>query len=129
MQGFFLGLSSGAVCAAYCAPSWSPTYWGKGRGVLRNFSAFIQFLLGRLLGYLAFAVVAWGINASLPQNTVQRNLIIGSAYVVLFGFADFLQPVPGGARLPVGGRPESRSTGCGGPGRHLSFSSRGLPPG
>ncbi len=83
MQGFVLGLSSGAVCAAYCAPVLVPYLLGEGRGVLRNFSALMQFLMGRLLGYLAFAFLAWGLNQSLLQNAAQRSLLIGSAYVVL----------------------------------------------
>ncbi len=83
MQGFVLGLSSGAVCAAYCAPVLVPYLLGEGRGVLKNFSALMQFLLGRLLGYLAFAFLAWGLNQSLLQDTVQRSLLIGSAYIIL----------------------------------------------
>ena len=83
MQGFVLGLSSGAVCAAYCAPVLVPYLLGEGRGILRNFSALMQFLMGRLLGYLAFAFLAWGLNQSLLQNEAQRSMLIGSAYVVL----------------------------------------------
>lgn len=83
MQGFVLGLSSGAVCAAYCAPVLVPYLLGEGRGVLQNFSALAQFLLGRLLGYLAFAFLAWGLNQSILRDTGQRTLLIGSAYVVL----------------------------------------------
>ncbi len=83
MQGFVLGLSSGAVCAAYCAPVLVPYLLGEGRGVLRNYLTLLQFLLGRLLGYLSFAVLAWGVNRSFLQSTPQRGLLVGAAYVIL----------------------------------------------
>ncbi len=73
----------GGLRGAYCAPVLVPYLLGEGRSVLRNFSALLQFLMGRLLGYLAFAFLAWGLNQSLLQNAVQRSLLIGSAYVVL----------------------------------------------
>jgi sulfite exporter TauE/SafE len=83
MQGFVLGLSSGTVCAAYCAPVLVPYLLGEGRGILQNFVALIQFLLGRLLGYLSLAFIAWGIHALLPQDMVRRSLIIGASYLIL----------------------------------------------
>ncbi|MBU1965497.1 MAG: sulfite exporter TauE/SafE family protein [Proteobacteria bacterium] len=103
MQGFFLGLSSGAVCAAYCAPVLVPYLLGEGRSVLQNFSALLQFLLGRLLGYLAFAVFAWGIHASLPQDIAQRNLLIGAAYVLLAGLLIFYSFFKAGRACPSAG--------------------------
>ena len=42
-----------------------------------------QFLSGRLAGYLVFAVLAWGISKSIIHAGGQRELIIGSAYVIL----------------------------------------------
>ncbi len=103
MQGFLLGLSSGAVCAAYCAPVLVPYLLGEGRSVLQNFSALIQFLLGRLLGYLSFAVFAWGIHASLPQDITRRDLIIGSAYLILAGLLIFYSFFKSGRACPQAG--------------------------
>ena len=78
---------------------------GGRRGVLQNFLALIQFLLGKLLGYLAFAVVAWGIHASLPQDMIQRDLIIGSSYLILSGLLIFYSFLKAGHACPsAGGR-------------------------
>ncbi len=95
MQGFVLGLSSGAVCAAYCAPVLVPCLLGEGRGVLANFWALLLFLMGRLLGYLGFALLAWGINQALLKEAGERSLLIGTAYValsVLLVFYGFFRP-------------------------------------
>jgi len=103
MRGFLLGLSSGAVCAAYCTPVLVPYLLGEGRDVLQNFSALMQFLLGRLMGYLSFAVFAWGIHTSLPQDITQRNLIIGSTYLILSGLLIFYSFFKTGRACPSAG--------------------------
>jgi sulfite exporter TauE/SafE len=41
-----------------------------------------QFLFGRLLGYLLFAVLTWTFSSAILQETGQRNLIIGIAYIL-----------------------------------------------
>ncbi|MBN2438865.1 MAG: hypothetical protein JXL20_09725 [Deltaproteobacteria bacterium] len=95
MQGFVPGLSSRGVCATCCAPVLVSYLLGEGKSVLQNFSALLQFLLEKLLGYLFFAVFAWGIHTSLPQDIAHRNLIIGATYVILSGlliFYSFFKP-------------------------------------
>lgn len=94
MQGFFLGLSSGAVCSAYCAPVLVPYFLGERKNVVQNFTALLQFLSGRLLGYLAIGFVAWGIDKSILQSIPCREFIMGSAYItlsVLLIFYSFFQ--------------------------------------
>ncbi|MBI4633802.1 MAG: sulfite exporter TauE/SafE family protein [Deltaproteobacteria bacterium] len=103
MRGFLLGLSSGTVCAAYCAPVLVPYLLGEGRGVLKNFSALTQFLLGRLLGYLSFAVFAWGIHVSLPQDITKQNLLIGAAYLILAGLLIYYSFFKAGRACPQAG--------------------------
>jgi sulfite exporter TauE/SafE len=83
MQGFLLGLSNGLVCVAYCAPVFVPYMLGESSGVFQNISLTIQFLAGRLLGYLVFGVIAWGINKTILEALGYRELIIGGAYIVL----------------------------------------------
>ena len=82
LEGFILGLSNGATCMAYCAPVLVPYMLGEGNGILRNSVLTVQFLGGRLLGYLLFAVLAWGINRSILQGVSKPDLLIGTAYVV-----------------------------------------------
>jgi sulfite exporter TauE/SafE len=82
LDGFILGLSNGATCVAYCAPVLVPYLLGEGRSIRQNSVLTVQFLLGRLLGYLLFAVLAWGINRSILQGVSHPDLLIGPAYVV-----------------------------------------------
>jgi len=89
MQGFILGLSSGAVCVTYCAPVLIPYLLGEKKGILQNVLLISQFLGGRLLGYLAFGLIAWCINRSILQAVDYREFLIGIAYVVLSVFLIF----------------------------------------
>jgi hypothetical protein len=82
MESFILGLSNGATCITYCAPVLVPYLLGEGKGILRNSVLTAQFLSGRLVGYLSFAVFAWGINRSIMQGVNKPDLIIGPAYIV-----------------------------------------------
>jgi len=92
LDGFILGLSNGAACIATCAPVLIPYLLGEGKGIIRNCLLTVQFLLGRLLGYLLFAVLAWTISRSILQDTSRHDLIIGAAYVlfsvllIIYGF-------------------------------------------
>jgi sulfite exporter TauE/SafE len=83
LQGFFLGLSSGVACVATCAPVLVPYLLAEGNGVARNAFAVGQFLLGRLVGYLAFGVIAWGINRTLLEAAGYRASIMGFTYLAL----------------------------------------------
>jgi hypothetical protein len=58
---------------------------GEGEGVIRNGFLTGQFLLGRLLGYLLFSVLAWTIGRTILQQGNLHDLIIGTAYA-LFSF-------------------------------------------
>lgn len=89
MEGFFLGLANGTVCVAYCAPVLVPYMLGKGENTLENFSTLAKFLLGRLLGYMAFALLAWATNKIILQNTIYKELILGLAYIILAVFMFF----------------------------------------
>ncbi len=83
MQGLFLGISNGLVCLAYCAPVLVPYVMGEGRGMAYNTSLVFRFLLGRLLGYLAFGILSLAFGRLLLQFAGVRELTIGTAYLVL----------------------------------------------
>lgn len=83
MQGLFLGISNGIVCLAYCAPVLVPYLMGESRGTAHNTSLVIRFLLGRLLGYLAFGLLSLAFGRLLLQSAGIRELAIGTAYMVL----------------------------------------------
>ena len=89
LDGFILGLSSGVACIATCAPVLIPYLLGEGKGIVHNCWVTGQFLLGRLLGYLLFAVLAWMVSTTILQQSSQRNLVIGTAYVLFSGLLIF----------------------------------------
>ena len=89
LDGFILGLSNGVACMATCAPVLIPYLLGEGKGIVRNYWLTGQFLFGRLIGYLLFAVLAWTINSAILQDASQRNLIIGIAYTLFSGLLIF----------------------------------------
>jgi hypothetical protein len=83
MQGFLLGLATGATCLAYCAPVLVPFLLGEGRGVRQNWAVLAQFLGGRLGGYLLFALLAWLVGQLLGGLERYRSLLFGGAYILL----------------------------------------------
>ncbi|MDY0092387.1 MAG: sulfite exporter TauE/SafE family protein [Candidatus Vecturithrix sp.] len=83
MHGFLLGLSTGTFCVAYCAPMLVPYLLGEGGNVRDNVALLARFLAGRLLGYLAFALLAWIAGAVILQDAVYRARILGLAYIIL----------------------------------------------
>ncbi len=94
LDGFVLGLSNGGACMAACAPVLLPYLLGEGKDIVRNYWITGQFLFGRLLGYLLFALLAWMVNIAVLRESDLWNLIIGVAYVlfaVLLIFYGFLK--------------------------------------
>jgi hypothetical protein len=89
LDGFILGLSNGVTCIATCAPVLVPYFLGEAKGIACNYWVTGQFLSGRLLGYLLFAILAWTISSAILQNASQRNMIIGVAYVLFSGLLIF----------------------------------------
>jgi len=83
MEPLLLGLSNGTLCLAYCAPVLVPFFLGEGAGTRRNVSLLLEFLLGRLTGYLMFAVVAWVLGLLLLPTLAWRQVIFGCAYLLL----------------------------------------------
>lgn len=88
-DGFILGLSNGVACVAYCAPVLLPYLLGEGKGIFRNMLLTCQFLLGRLLGYLLFAVLAWCLSSSILTGGSYHDLVVGAAYVLFSGMLIF----------------------------------------
>jgi sulfite exporter TauE/SafE len=85
MRGFLLGLANGTVCLAYCAPVIVPYLLGEGQSVKRNYLELAQFLIGRLLGYLIFAVLAWLLGILVKEHQAFRETIFGASYILLSG--------------------------------------------
>lgn len=81
MSSFFLGLSSGTACLAFCAPAIMPYFLYKDEGALKNYLYLMQFFLGRLIGYMIFGLFAWYIG----KLTVISNkpVLMGIAYMLV----------------------------------------------
>jgi len=83
LQGFLLGLSTGATCLAYCSPVLVPYLLGEGKSIHQTTLTLSQFMLGRLFGYLLFAVFAWLSGRYLTTLTDQSELFLGIIYILL----------------------------------------------
>jgi sulfite exporter TauE/SafE len=83
MRGFLLGLASGTSCLAFCAPVLIPLFLEEGKTIPRNLLSLLAFLGGRLGGYLALGVLAWGTGTLLLEATQAQGLIVGAAYILL----------------------------------------------
>lgn len=82
-DGFLLGLATGVTCLAYCSPVLVPFLLGEGRDTTRTAIALLQFMAGRLLGYLAFAAAAWALGQYWQQSGAGREAAMGFIYVLL----------------------------------------------
>ena len=83
MEGFLLGLSSGTICLAHCAPVLVPYFLGEGSYLRRNIVDLAEFLSGRLIGYLLFGLVAWLTGQILFDRLAYRELFFGGVYIIL----------------------------------------------
>lgn len=83
MKGFLLGLANGTFCLAYCAPILVPYLLSEAKDIQRNFVTIAYFLCGRLIGYSAFAILAWITNMVVIQNLTHGTTILGLAYITL----------------------------------------------
>lgn len=89
IRGFMLGLASGTVCVAYCAPILVPYLLSKGQNTLSNLLTILYFMAGRLAGYLLFAVLAWAAGMAAAASIKNEKAVFGVIYIVLAGFMIF----------------------------------------
>lgn len=85
MQGFLLGLANGTTCLVFCAPVLIPFFLDRGKSVRTNLLTLLQFLGGRLGGYVLVGLLAWGTGSLLLEAAGRptQSLVIGAAYVGL----------------------------------------------
>jgi len=83
MKGFLLGLANGTFCLVYCAPILVPYLLSEAKDVKRDFVTLLYFLIGRLLGYSVFAILAWITSVVVIQNLAGRTTILGVVYIAL----------------------------------------------
>jgi sulfite exporter TauE/SafE len=106
MTGFLLGLATGASCLALCAPVLVPYLVAEGQGTRRSVPLLGQFMLGRLVGYLLFGLVAGAVGSAFAAGA-PRSIVFGVAYLALgvallfYGFGRASRPATACA---LGGR-------------------------
>ncbi len=81
-RGFVLGLASGTACLAACAPALVIGLLGRGRSVVQVARFVVLVLVGRLAGYLGFAVVAWAMGRSMAAP-LGREAVAGALFVLV----------------------------------------------
>ena len=86
-EALALGFGSGPICVASCGPVLLPWLGADPRDLRTTGRLLAVFLSGRLVGYLAFAVVAWAAGLTLPVDMRTRTLVFGLAN---FGLAALL---------------------------------------
>jgi len=82
-RGALLGLTNGTICLAACVPVLLPYLVGEGERLKRNALVLAGFLGGRLVGYLAFGLLAWLFGLALPAALPGRLRWAGAIYLVL----------------------------------------------
>lgn len=96
LEAFLLGLSTGPVCLAYCAPVLAPFVVAeKKRKISSTVHLLILFLLGRLTGYIAIGLITGllGNAVSKYENSSLIAIITILTGVMLFVFG-FLKNFP-----------------------------------
>jgi len=94
-EGFILGLSTGAVCIAYCGPVLVPYLMGEGKSALKNTVIVALFLSGRLAAYLLVGILAGFLGEAFLQTSGFKNILMGianmalSVMLLLYGFYRF----------------------------------------
>ncbi|NMM61781.1 sulfite exporter TauE/SafE family protein [Clostridium sp. P21] len=82
-KGFILGLSSGGYCLASCIPVFVPYILSENKKTKWNFICLSKFMLGRLLGYILFALLAWITGNFIIKQSYYKEIIFSLSYIFL----------------------------------------------
>jgi sulfite exporter TauE/SafE len=83
LEAIALGLSLGPACLGSCGPILFPFLVSAGRPVAGTSRLFVEFLAGRLAGYLVFAAIAWRLGTSLPADVRIRTWLFAFAHAAI----------------------------------------------
>jgi sulfite exporter TauE/SafE len=82
-EALVLGLASGPACVASCGPVIVPSLLAERTGLRVNSRYLSAFLATRLLGYLFFAAVAWGLGSLVSLRFQERSLTFATIHLLL----------------------------------------------
>jgi sulfite exporter TauE/SafE len=106
-EGILLGLSTGAICLAYCGPVIIPYLLGENKNIQTNFVYVSLFLSGRLLAYLVIGLIAGIAGTLFLQPSGFTIKLIGVSYVflsillIVYGFHRFKEVCLGKTQIKV----------------------------
>jgi len=83
MEALLLGLSTGTSCLVFCGPVILPYLLGEGISIRRSLVDISIFLGSRLIIYILLGLIAALVGQTFLQTEFFRNIITGSAYIVL----------------------------------------------
>ncbi len=75
-QPFLLGISVGIFCFTYCVPFIAPYLAAEERKLSKNFKIILQFIFGRLGGYVLFGAIFGYLGERISNQTVNLILIV-----------------------------------------------------
>jgi len=95
IQPFLLGISVGIFCFTYCVPFIAPYLASEERKLSKNFKIILQFIFGRLGGYILFGAIFGYLGEKISNQTVNLilivSLIILSLFLIIYALG-FLKP-------------------------------------
>ena len=81
IQPLLAGLSVGAFCLTYCFPFMGVFFSAEERGTRKNFLMLLEFLAGRLAGYLCFGFLVGYLGEKLDLRWIRHATDI--SFIVL----------------------------------------------
>ncbi|PJE57561.1 MAG: hypothetical protein COU82_01245 [Candidatus Portnoybacteria bacterium CG10_big_fil_rev_8_21_14_0_10_38_18] len=95
VQPFLLGISIGIFCFTYCVPFIAPYLVSEERKLAKNFKVILEFILGRLGGYVLFGAIFGYLGEKISNQAVNLILIISliilSVVLIIYALG-FLKP-------------------------------------
>jgi sulfite exporter TauE/SafE len=95
IQPFLLGISVGIFCFTYCVPFIAPYLASEERKIGKNFRIILEFIFGRLGGYILFGAIFGYLGEKISNQVVNLILIIFLIFlslVLIFYALGFLKP-------------------------------------
>lgn len=96
LEAFFLGLSTGPVCLAYCVPVIVPFVTAEEKyKPSRTFNLLSLFLLGRLIGYIIIGLITGMLGRTVSEYSSSRSIAVVIALMgIVLLVSGFLKNFP-----------------------------------
>jgi len=78
-----LGLSAGIFCLTWCGPVFVSLILSEKKNIRQSVLLFLEFIIGRLAGYILFGAI-FGYLGSKLQNTIVQKINLGALMLLSF---------------------------------------------